>query len=595
MKIQVFVGMLVTGLSMSLPKAACGGTNGFVIPLFRGSANSEAGYWETFTVPVGAPGNRPDKSGATTDAVLTQSQTNGFLTGSGNIYNLDAVSAFAVADVTPFTLGTVVLQTRTLGTELDYGLVSLQYTDGVGAHSLAPMARYELNRDNQPGLGATVSSLWQWDLSGLGVTNYSLSFRAAGPSTSFDSMTLDTAAQFTPVLPQAFVLTSVTPTIERWMYANNAAPCDRPAGSVFGALGDEAGVDTRLAQHLVGWDSGALVPTNRGPARYLFRRCRVTLTINRGDLFAYDPTQDDYRTYFETNHPAYFPDADAGRPIELFGVGFRYGFDAASFDQCALFGTNAPAERNAFASGWSTNGELVDVSNNVGKTNEAFPRFEVAPFAIGQTTNTAPGQLVPAGAKITFDVNLNDPLVLAYLQTALDAGRLRLMVSGLHTSGGQLGQPSYPDFATHFNEVAVNPTALELDGVAVRDTDSDGDGLPDDWENFYLDNLSAGANDDTDGDGMKNLDESRAGTDPSQAASALRLLLCTRDGSGRTTLRFSHAASRRYTAEFTEDFQTWSALANGPVYLLGTNLAEWVDGASAPKRFYRLRAEELHP
>ncbi len=573
--------------------SAHAGTNGFVVPFFRGSSTSAAGYWETFALAVGAPGNPPDRGGSTTDAGLTQIQTNAFLTGSGNIYNLEGTSSFIVSDATPFTLGTVVLQTRTLGTELDYSSPALEYSDDTGPHSLPPLARYELDRGSQPGLGATVSSLWQWDLRGLGVTNYSLSFRAAGPSTSFDAMTLDTSAQFAPVSPQPFVLTSVAPAIERWMYPNNAAPCDRPAGSVFGTLSDDSGVDTRHAQHLVGWDTAALVPTNRGPARYLVRRCRVTLTINRGNLFAYDPTQDDFHTYFATNHPAYMADTDGGRPIELFGAGFRNGFDAASFDQCAPFGDDAPGQRNAFAVGWSTRGLLVDVSNNVGKTNAAFPRFEVAPFAIGQTTSAAPGELVPAGAKVTFDLNLDDPLVLAYLQAALDSGRLRLMITGLHVTGGQLGQPSYPDFATHFNEVAVQPTRLELDGVTVQDADSDSDGLPDDWESFYLGNLASVAHDDPDGDGVKNLDEFRGGTDPARTESAFRLLSFGRDGSGRTTLRFPHAASRRYAAEFTEDLQTWAALPGEPVYVLGTTAAEWVDEAASALRFYRLRVEPL--
>lgn len=339
------------------------------------------------------------------------------------------------------------------------------------------------------------------------MSNYFLSFNAASTSLSFDSVTLDTWDQFVPLFTQPFSVNDTSPAIERWMYANNAAPCDRTASSTFATFDAASGTDTRLAQHLIGWDTGGLIPTNQAPWHYLLRRCRLTLTINRGNLFAYDPTQDDYRTYFETNHPAYLPDADAGRPIELFGVGFRNGFDAASFDQCALFGPNGPGQRNAYAAGWSTNGALVDVSNNVGKTNDAFPRFEVAPFAIGQTTNAAPGEFVPAGAKITFDLNLDDPFVLAYVQNALNTGRLRLMVSSLHMSGGQFGSPSYPDFVTHFNEAVLDPTRLELDGVVASNADVDGDGLPDDWEIVYLNSLAYGAASDPDGDGASNLAE----------------------------------------------------------------------------------------
>jgi hypothetical protein len=587
--ILVWLG-IITVATVVAPTELLAGTNGFLVPSFRGLTNSEAGYWETFTVPVGAPGNLPDKPGATTGAVLTQSDTNAFLTGSGNIYNLASFSSFTVGDSTPFTLGTVVLQARTLGAELNYGSVLLNYTNESGAHALAPLSRVELDRAAIPGLGNGVSSLWQWNLSGLNVSNYFLSFNAAGPSLSFDSMTLDTWNQFVPLFTLPFNINSAAPVIERWMYPYNAAPCDRSAGSTFGTLASDSGVDSRHAQQLIGWDTAAWIPTNQTPTRYLVRRCRVTLTINRGNLFAYDPTQDDYRTYFETNHPSYLPDTDEGRPIELFGVGFRNGFDAASFDQCALFGTSAPGQRNAFAVGWSTNGELVDVSNNVGKTNEAFPRFEVAPFAIGQTTNVAPGELVPAGAKITFDLNLDDPFVLAYVRNALNTGRLRLMVTSLHLTGGQFGTPSYPDFVTHFNEAVVDPTRLELEGVVASDTDLDGDGLPDDWEMFYFGSLAYNGASDPDGDGASNVAEYRAGTDPSRATSVLRLLSCAPDGAGNVTLRFPHAANHLYTVQFTEDFQTWSDLTNAPVYSLGTNLVEWRDESpSASKRFYRVR------
>lgn len=588
--------LLCIALVAFVPPAARASTNGFIVPFFRGSPNTEAGYWETSTVAAGAPGNLPDKPGATTGAILTQTETNAFLTGSGNIYNLSGVSSFTLSDTMLFTLGTVVLQARTLGAELDYGSLFLHYTNDSGAHSLAPLSRVELDRGSVPGLGATVSSLWQWNLSGLNVSNYSLSFNAAAPSLSFDSMTLDAWNQFVALFTPPFQVNNTAPSIERWMYPFNAAPCDRPAGSTFGTLASDSGVDTRHAQHLVGWDTAGLIATNRGPANYLVRHCRVTLTINRGDLFAYDPTQDDYRTYFETNHAAYLPDADAGRPIELFGAGFRNGYDAASFDQCAPFGNNAPGQRNAYAAGWSTNGTLVDVSNNVGKTNELFPRFAVAPFAIGQTTNAAPGQLVPAGATITFDLNLSDPFVLAYVQSGLDAGQLRLVLSSLHVTAGQFGAPSYPDFATHFNDAVLTPTRLELEGVVVGSGDIDSDGLPDDWELFYLDTLTDHSAADPDGDGVSNLAESGGGTDPLSNASSLRILSMSRDANGRLTMRFPHAASRRYTLEFTENLKEWTALTNRPVFDLSTGIVNWADEAlESSRRFYRVRSELTVP
>lgn len=170
-------------------------TNNFVVPHFRGGTEAESGYWESFSIPFGAPGNSPDQSGSNTGAVLTQTLSPAaIVTGSGNIYNPAAPMAFTLADATPFTLGTVVLQVRTLGSELDYDGVRLTYDSGAGPLSLAPVALLELDRGTI--LGASVSALWQWDLRGLDITEYSLTFGTEGSSLSLDSVTLDTWSGF---------------------------------------------------------------------------------------------------------------------------------------------------------------------------------------------------------------------------------------------------------------------------------------------------------------------------------------------------------------------------------------------------------------
>ena len=180
--------------------AAHASTNNFIVPSFRGSASSEAGYWESFTVPFGAPGNLANIAGATTGAILTQvGSPSALITGTGNLYDPVNLTSFTLTDSTPYTLGTVVLQTRTLGSELVYGGVSLSYTDAAGSHTLPPLPRSELDRGTT--LGASVSTLFQWDLTGLNVNEYTISFGAAGSSLSFDAMTLDTWNSF-QVVPE---------------------------------------------------------------------------------------------------------------------------------------------------------------------------------------------------------------------------------------------------------------------------------------------------------------------------------------------------------------------------------------------------------
>ncbi|HAB19839.1 MAG TPA: PEP-CTERM sorting domain-containing protein [Verrucomicrobiota bacterium] len=170
------------------------GTNNFYVPTFRGEPGAQAGYWEDFTIPFGSIGNLPN-FGTGINAMLTQTAPGAIITGgaAGNIYNMQNASAFTVNYSSSLPVRTVVLQTRTIGTELAYDSIRLNY--GFEGGSL-PADRVELDRSPFGGGGGPqgffVSSAWEWDLSSLNVGTFSITFNAAEPSLSFDAMTLDT-------------------------------------------------------------------------------------------------------------------------------------------------------------------------------------------------------------------------------------------------------------------------------------------------------------------------------------------------------------------------------------------------------------------
>lgn len=186
---------LVAGLVFIAASAAVAGTNGFVVPAFRGQPSSTFDGWESFTVGVGNPGNAGDLAGSSGDARLFQLAPGALVLGSGNIYNGGVASRFEVRYSGAEEVGQVVFQARALGTELKYDDVRLY----AWTQSL-PGVRTELDRvsfggpPGTPGSGFAVSSQWTWDLSGLGATSFAVSFDAADINLSLDSATLDVRA-----------------------------------------------------------------------------------------------------------------------------------------------------------------------------------------------------------------------------------------------------------------------------------------------------------------------------------------------------------------------------------------------------------------
>ena len=408
---------------------------------------------------------------------------------------------------------------------------------------------------------------------------------------------------------QPFSVQSAPANIARWMYPFNGSPANRPVASVFSTFGSVGSYDTRDAQFLLGWNTSNSVPVGMGTRNYLLRRARVVLTIAPGSQYPYTGTLRDYRTYFPTNDPRHITPSVSTSPVELFGAGFRGGYTAATFPQDGPFQSSGSTEftnRNAYAAGFDTNGVLVDVSNNVADdgTNEIAGPFEVAPFAVGLATDVVEGQAMPADSQLVFDLNLADPLIYGYLQSGLNSGNLSFVASSLLVAVFG-GAANFPNFYTIFNALA-DPDQyplLSIDGTVVRpNLDSDGDGLPDDWENFYFSSLGLGATNSFLNDGVSNLAKYLAGVDPTDPASGFRLLALRYEEAG-AELDFTIAPNRQYQVQWSEDLRQWQSVTN-PVLTYssswfaktGTNLtypapvfAVWRDtNAPGQSRFYRI-------
>lgn len=291
---------------------------------------------------------------------------------------------------------------------------------------------------------------------------------------------------------QTISATFPQPTLDRWMYPFASTPGIEESIPVFAAL-RETGFDDRDAQFLLGFNTGGQIPVGRLEDGYVIESAIVRVSIAVGDRTVYDPTYDSVFTVMAQDDPRLVPDADDGKPIELFAAGFRNGWTAATFLETSPHSPFPPFPprnnvRNVFAANVDVAGATTDVSNQV----RAVQPFEGQPLAIGQTDAVAPGGLLPQGATVSFALDLTRPEVRAYVARALNDGRLRFVISSLEATtggpGGGTGTPTYPAFISKESPLGSFFAAnLELN-VRVRpsaDLNADGELDPLDIRAFF--------------------------------------------------------------------------------------------------------------
>jgi len=289
-----------------------------------------------------------------------------------------------------------------------------------------------------------------------------------------------------PAAAQTHSVTIDPVELDRWMYPFNGTPGTRNLAPTFGAVGSAPDFDNKDGQVIVAADTAAAgIPAGQGPANYTDITVRVHATHFQG-VFDYDPTYDVWQTYLDPADPQHVPDADAGRPIELYGLRLRNGYadivtatgaaGPPDFEEtetyCAGCTLTDVAARNVFPFDFGVPDPEGDVSNNVVRSAPLTGGgFDPIPWAIGlSTSGLAPGDPVPegtfdvvAGETFEFTVDTSDPDILAYVQEGLDAGVLAFGIVSMHDVPQFVGGQNPNFYMAETTDLAAIPPSMEID------------------------------------------------------------------------------------------------------------------------------------
>jgi endonuclease/exonuclease/phosphatase family metal-dependent hydrolase len=215
-------------------------------------------------------------------------------------------------------------------------------------------------------------------------------------------------------------------------------------------------------------------------------------------------------------------------------------------------------------------------------------------FGLASTTATLGGTLNPNGFETSWHVELGT--TAAYGATSLSQ-TLSAGIANVNVAFQLTGLT--PGTTYHFHFVAGNSAGPSNGPDRMFTTatfvDSDGDGLPNDWEttNGFNPSLASDAALDADGDGESNRDEFAAGTNPRNTASALRIISFTRSGAD-LVISWQSVFAKHYDLQYRAGLSagTWNVLQSG---FVGTgavmNATDPGAASSLSQRFYRIIAQ----
>jgi hypothetical protein len=219
---------------------------------------------------------------------------------------------------------------------------------------------------------------------------------------------------------------------------------------------------------------------------------------------------------------------------------------------------------------------------------------------IAQVQNLGAPSATNSVLAIKREGDTNAPLATADVPL-LESGRLAQVALDLPVGTQPAGDSFYRLLADYKHAVAdVSSNNNTLAFAINLWIDSDGDGIPDNWMMQYFghvtgqaDDLSR-AQDDADGDGMSNLAEYLAGTDPKDPRSYLRLTSIMAGGTNGVLVTWGSATNKLYSLQRAGGVSGGVGFTNIAEHILSRppeNAYLDVAASNSPSLFYRVRVE----
>jgi hypothetical protein len=324
------------------------------------------------------------------------------------------------------------------------------------------------------------------------------------------------------------------PDQDRWMYPFNFAAGAETRASLFAAL-RVPGFDDRDSGMIVGFDMRGAIPSDSGRLRYKILKAELSVFVENNNAFSYDPTPDPLASSYATSDPEHVADTDPSKPIEVWPVGFRGGFDTQSWQETSrFFGGNPLTEsvegvRHCYPALLDNFQQPTDMSRQVRQKLSGSP-ITVGRLFDGTNAELARGALVPQGTRVRFNLLEGNSNTYVYLQNAMNKGVLLLTLATLEPTtggpGGGTGGVTYPRIFTKESPTAqANNLTPQLSLIVAYTCDADlnGDDVVDDLD-FQI--FAAAYNELLDARADLNLDGLTDDADFSLFAAAYNDLVC---------------------------------------------------------------------